>query len=384
MGRPLKIAKANVTTITATTITTNVVTVSSTANFSVGQSFVAATTVGGITGGTVYVIQSIIDANNLTLTDPINWRTGAQLSLTTTTGQSVVCQAGSVDVSANNPAGPTNTYGIVGGNTGLVGNQVLARVAIGVTGNGTITTLAGNAEVYGAFTDFANTVSVGSAITVGTDTVGFVTTKTGLISATVTATTSGTNYITSGTQTFFVGKPITFASSVGGLAANTVYFVSTIANTTAFTVSTSQSGPNVALSTTTGQSVVASQDKIVLVANASNTYPNTAWVQSMNEPGFIKRQKGSRKFLVTGATSGLTGACFTANVANAALTANTMNLVATDSVAANVYVDRISAHEAKGFGNTDAALSYTTTFNTAYAANTNPGQTQPVVIIAKV
>lgn len=381
MGRPLKIAKANVTTITATTITTNVVTVTSTANFSVGQSFVAATTVGGITGGTTYVIASIIDATNLTLADAA---TGAVVSLTTTTGQSVVCQAGAVDTGFNNPAGSTNTYSIVGGNTGMVGNQVLARVAIGVTGNGTITTLAGNAEVYGAFTDFANTVSVGSAITVGTDTVGFVTTKTGLISATVTATTSGTNYVTSGAQTFFVGKPITFASSVGGLAANTVYFVSTIANTTAFTVSASQSGPNVALSTTTGQSVVASQDKIVLVANASNTYPNTAWVQSMNEPGYIKRQKGSRKFLVTGATSGLTSACFTANVANAALTANTMNLVATDSVAANVYVDRISAHEAKGFGNTDAALSYTTTFNTAYAANTNPGQTQPVVIIAKV
>jgi hypothetical protein len=39
----------------------------------------------------------------------------------------------------------------------------------------------------------------------------------------------------------------------------------------------------------------------------------------MIQAGFIVRQKGKQKYLVTGTVSGLTGQCYLANLANTAL-----------------------------------------------------------------
>ena len=318
-----------------------------------------------------------------TLITNATWN-GDALALTNTTGQTVVASIGITDSGFNNP--DSATYGVVGGNTGIYNGQILPQVAIGVVGNGTVTSLAANAHVFGAFTDFANTVSVGSAVTTASgDVLGFVATKTGLVSTTCTATTVTTNYITSGVQTLFVDKPIVFAAdiSTSGILGNTQYFVKSIANTTAFTVSLTQGGANVVLTTTAAQSVVASQDKLILSGVVANTYINTAWVQSKDEAGSILRQKGRSKFLVQGTSTGLIGACYTANLANAALTSNTMNMVATNAAAGNVFIDRISDRQAHGFGNTDAAVQFVATFGTAYAANTYGGQPDAIVTIAK-
>ena len=382
MGRPLKISKASLRTITDTTTGTNIVTLSgstATTGLDVGQTFVAATTIGGITGGTTYFIKSISNGTTITLSDTWN---GTVLPLTTASG-TVVASVGMTDSGFNNPA--SASYGVVGGNTGIYGNQVLPRIAISTTGIGTLTVLSGNTEIYGAFTDFANTVSVGSAVVAADGTaLGFVATRTGLVSTTCTGTTAVTNYITSGVQTLSLNKPIVFAAALSNIAANTLYFVSSIANTTAFTVSATQGGANVVLGTTTLQSVVASHDEIIMAAAPTSTYVATGWTQSKDEAGFILRQKGRSKFLVQGSTTGLVGACFTANVANAALTAGQMNMVATDAAAANVFIERLDDHQAHGFGNTDAALSYVATFGTAYAANTYGGQPEPIVTIAKL
>ena len=74
---------------------------------------------------------------------------------------------------------------------------------------------------------------------------------------TVTATTTSTNLITvASTATLYVGMPVYFGTAVGGLSANTVYYVIAAGLTsTQFSVSTSSGGTAVALSTTTGQSV---------------------------------------------------------------------------------------------------------------------------------
>jgi hypothetical protein len=372
--------------------------------------------------------------------------------LTTTTAQSVKASVGVVDAYFNNPEGGAgfpatnaNTYGVVGGNTAIVGKQVLTRVAIGINGTGTLYGDTGNLNVYGSGTDFANTLSVGSAIQVasaningGTDytNVGFVATNTGYITVAVANTVATGNVIrTSGNaQTLFVGAPVIFSANTGGLVANYQYFVKTIANASAFTVSDEQYGPPKGLTTGT-DTANARIDVTVLVATPPVNFPNASFVYANDEAGYIVRQKGKTKYLVTGATTGLTAQCYTANVANTALTPNTMNILSTDAASATTYVSSINDYNSEVFptqvaaGSLSAGIVYTiystgttnwtavgsasnmtgvtfiatgtgsgtgtavvstvnpdviATFNTANAANANTtsGQTSPIVVIA--
>lgn len=393
MGRPLKIAKAqNISTITATA-TTGVVTftpaITSTVGFTVGMPIVAATTVGGIVGGTTYWVLTIPSTTTMTLSaTPLdaNWYS-TPIALTSTTGQSVKFSVGVVDSGFNNPEGSANTYSVVGGNTNIYGNQVLTRVAIGRSGTGTITSASGSADVYGAGTDFANTVAAGTAIysTAGTGTnLGFVSSIGGLVTVNVTDTTAVTNEVTVGTGEtagLVVNQPIVFSASIGGLVAGTVYYVLTIVDGENFTVGSQANGTDLPLLTATG-TLTASQDSMTLAANAAASVTDSAWTFADDEAGFIVRQKGRSKFLVTGVTTGLTGVCYTANVANTALTPNTMSIVATLASAATVYIDRLSDHNAEGFGNVTTATPYYASFNAAAAADATPGQPYPVVTIA--
>ena len=71
-----------------------------------------------------------------------------------------------------------------------------------------------------------------------------------------TATGDSTNYVTvADTYSLYVGMPIYLSAAVGGLDANTAYYVTSISNSTRFTVSTTAGGSNVSLSTTTGQTI---------------------------------------------------------------------------------------------------------------------------------
>lgn len=74
---------------------------------------------------------------------------------------------------------------------------------------------------------------------------------------TITATTTSTNLITvASTETLYADLPIYLSSNVGGLTANTLYYVISAGFTaTEFSVSTSVGGSAVALTTTTSQSV---------------------------------------------------------------------------------------------------------------------------------
>ena len=454
MGRPLKIAKAQaVLTITDTTAATDTVTVTeslTTAGVIAGMPFVIASSVGNLLTATTYWILEVIDANNFTVsaTDLSANTTRTPVALADTTGGSVAMSVGVVDAYFNNPLGGAgfpatnaNTYGVVGGNTGIYGSQVLPRVAIGISGTGNIYSSNASALVYGAGTDFANTLSTGSAIQAvaadGTTTnLGFATATFGYVSVAVANTVVSGNVIgtTGNALTLAVDQPVSFSANIGTLVAGTTYFVKTTANAAAFTVSSTLGGAPKVMTAATG-TPDALQDSITLGANASATITGLGqnYVYANDEAGFIVRQKGKTKYLVQGGTTGLIAQCYTANVANTALTPNTMNILSTDAASATAYVSSVNDYNTEVFpaqvaagslsvgtlytiystGTTDWTLcgsasnmtgvtfiatatgtgtgtavvnsvnpDVIATFNTAYAANTYEGQPNPIVVIA--
>jgi hypothetical protein len=417
MGRPLKIAKAQaVLTITDTTAATGAVTVSqslTTNGVIAGMPFAVATTVGGLTANTTYWVLTVIDANNFTAsaTDLSANTSRTAVTLTDTTGGSVSASVGVVDAYFNNPNGGAgfpatnaNTYSVVGGNTAIIGKQVLAQVAIGVNGTGTLYASTGNANVFGVGTDFTTELSAGSALQVAvaningsTDYVslGLVTSSVaGLANIEISNATATGNFLTTvgNAQTLFASQPVVLSANIGGLTAGSIYFVKTIANAAAFSVSLTAGGANVALTDEDAESY-ALQDRVVLTANASVNATAASFVYANDEAGFIVRQKGKQKYLVTGATSGLTAQCYMANVANTALTPNTMRVLATYANSATQTVQSLSDHTAELFTATsgpvatgnivlaNATPAYVT-FNTAAAANADAGQPYSLVQIA--
>ena len=464
MGRPLKIAKAQaVLTITDTAETGSIVTISGgnlttspTVGVAKGMSFQVASTVGGLTAGVTYFINSILSNTTFDVSaTQLSVQPQVMATLTDTSSQTVSMSVGVVDAYFNNPLGGTgfpatnaNTYGVVGGNTAIVGSQVLTRVAIGINGTGTLyTPVAVNTStvVVGVGTDLAN-LATGAALQVAvaningsTDYVdlGFASATKGNVSVAVANTTViGSIIGTSGNaQTLIADMPIQFSANFGGLTTGTTYFVKTIANAAAFTVSTSQGGDVQAVTANASVTANALMNRVVLTANANVVASNAAYVYANDEAGFIVRQKGKTKYLVTGGTTGLTGVCFTANVANTALTPNTMNILSTDVASATAFVSSINDYNSEVFpaqvaaGSLSAGTVYTiystgttnwaavgaassmtgvtfvatgtgtgtgtavvstvnpdviATFNTAFAANAANGQPNPIVVIASV
>ena len=451
MGRPLKIAKAQaVLTITDTTAATDYVTVSQSLTDLVilrGMQFVTASTVGGLTGGTTYWILNVIDDNNFTAsaTAPNANTTNTPVALSDTTSQTVSATVGLVDNGFNNPDGTANTYGVVGGNTALYGSQVLCNVAFGVQGTGTLFADTGSDIVTGYGTDFAN-LTTGTTLYAlwgdGTGTpmmLGVASSTHGDHTVVVANTTSTGNIIgTSGNaQTLVEGSPVTFSDDIGNLVAGTTYWVLNVANAAAFTVSATPGGAEVDLSTATG-SLDAIQQQVILDDLSANNATGVngtgdGFVTALHEAGYILRQKGKTKYLVQGSTSGLVGACYTANVANTALQPNTMNIISTNAASGTAYVSTVNDYQSEIFptqvadgsltpgslytiyssGDTDwtaigaasnitgvtftatsaggsgtgTAIAYNAnpdviaTFNTAYAANTYGGQPNPIVTI---
>ena len=400
MGRPLKIAKAQaVLTLTTTVAATDVITVSgslTTAGVIAGMPFIPATTVGGLTGGTTYYVLTVLSSTTFTAsaTDLSSNTSQTVVPLSDTSSQTVKLTVGLVGSGFNNPPGAS--YGVVGGNTNLYGKQILCNVAIGQSGTGTIYTTATDANVYGIGTDFANVLAVGSGLqtvnaTTGVATqIGFVTTNTGYSNISVSSTIASNvaSIINTGTNTgLIVNAPVVFGANIGGLVAGTVYFVQAKADSTHITVSATVGGAAI---TTTAETVATYvlQDRTILVSAVAASTSGVGFVFSTAEPGYITRQKGKTKYLVTGNTTSITNACYTANVANAALTANTFNILSTNAASGTAYVQSVNDYQSIIFGVDMAANGLATgnpgiigTFNTAYAANTEIGD-KPVVVIS--
>lgn len=381
MGRPLKIAKAQVLTWTESNGTTDVATVAENLynlNIIAGMPFVLTTTTAGLTAGVTYWFLQILTANTFIVGSGPN---GPKQNIIFSGPVTVPMSVGAVDTGFNNPN--SASYGVVGGNTGIYGNQILANVCIAVAGQGTISSVAANTQVYGTLTDFANTAPVTAAIEVpGVGTLGFVSAVAAAVAVTDTVATGNLVTVASST-TFVLNKPVTLAANIGGLVAGTVYYVKSKPDAGNISVSLTPGGANVVVSDETVSTTIL-QDVITLAAGSGFTVSNATWTHADQEPGFILRQKGRNKFLVQGATSGLVGACYTANVANTALTGGFMNVVATTAAPADFYVDRIADHQVHSFGaNTDVQEQFVATFGTAYAANTYGGQPDAIVTISK-
>ena len=109
-----------------------------------------------------------------------------------------------------------------------------------------------------------------------------------------------------------------------------------------------------------------------LVANSNEDYDGS-YVFSLDEAGFIVRQKGKTKYLVTGTGTGLTAPCYTANVANSALTPNTFNILATYADSSTAYVASLNDYNSEVFPSTVAAsaLVIGTVYTIYQAGNTN-------------
>ena len=383
MGRPLKIAKATVLTLTDTTTSTNLVTVNSTTSLLPNTPFVIATNTGGLVAGTTYFVLVVTSSTQFTVsaTDLTANPTSAQFVLSTAGPVTVNMTVASTDTGFNNPDGTANTYSVVGGNTAIYGNQVRTRVALGIAGTGILYSATDTAYVTGIGTDLANTLSVGSAIQVAsaningsTDytTIGFANTVPGLTTVAVANTQNTGNIIgTSGNaQTLLANGTVRFTANLGGLVSGQVYFVKAIANAAAFTVSETLAGAEVDLSNASG-APDAQQDVVELVANAAVASTGAAFVYANDEAGFIVRQKGKTKYLVTGLTTGLTAQCFTANVANAALTPNTMSIVSTSAAPANTYIQSLNSYQSQVFPDQVAPGSLVTdTVYTIFTAGT--------------
>jgi hypothetical protein len=414
MGRPLKIAKAQaVVTITATAAATDIVTTS--ANFTnlgiiAGMPFVTATNVGGLTAGVLYWILQVVNAgNNSTFTvsaTPLNANPNStKVDLSATSGQTIATTVAPVDAYFNNPTGPqwpatnANTYSVVGGNTAIYGKQVLANVAIGVSGTGTLYTVStSSTKVGGLGTDFA-TIGAGDTVIQYVQangvpaTLGYVSSNAQPNIEISNATATG-NFLTTvgNAQTLTANLPVILDTDIGGLTAGTTYFVKTIANAAAFSVSTTPGGANVGL-TNEDAEAYATQDVITLASNATAALTTgSAFIYATPEAGYIVRQKGKQKYLVQGSTSGLVSQCFTANVANTAMLPNTMTITATYANSSTVKVQSLSDHTGELFTATsgpvatgnivfpNAAPAFAT-FNDAAAANTVGAQPYPLVQI---
>lgn len=366
MGRPLKIAKAQaVITITATNGTTEVVTTSSnltTLGIIAGMPFIPATTVGGLTGGTTYWILQVLSDTTFTVSaTPLNANPDyTPVNLSNAGPVTVAATVGLVDSYFNNPAGTANTYGIVGGNTAFYGNQVLANVAIGQAGQGTLVVSNNTSilNVVDSAVDVSSYVSVGAWIGVDDNTeVGVVIGNSGLVTQTTVSTESATDTMTlDDSDTLIIDGAIVFGDDIGGLTAGTVYYVESKPSSTSITVSATPGGAALALTDDT-VATTATQNCLTLSANSAVNANTSSWVYAEAEAGYIVRQKGKTKYLVKGATSGLIGPCYTANVANAALTANTFNVIGTYANTNTVYMQSLSDYNSEVFPTTVAAGS---------------------------
>ncbi len=421
MANKLKIAKVSALPVLSdTTATTNVITVDSTTGLTIGDRFVPASTVGGLTGGTTYFVNEVINATTFTAlnSDP-SVQPQVSPTLTTTTG-------GSVNLSVNQvgegyPSDTPQDMGVVGGDTAQQGKQLTAFGAIAVTQPGKFWFNTATTDVYGdKDADFTTNVSVGEQLsftgdnkpfTVGAlvtgvtyvidNTLGtsaaqwiamgatganlgevFVATGAGAGTGTVSYASNGANVplgtvsalavvstptassdattdliTVTATADFDLNAPIYFGADIGGLTANTTYFVKTIDSGSTFSVSATLGGPALALTTTTVVST-ANIEKLDLSAVATFTKSEITVLGSNDEAVYIKRQKGKRKYLVSNAAGTRSGICTMVKKAQADLLAGEMSIEGTYDNAATSYIESVSDVNGLAFTN-DSGSDYT-------------------------
>jgi len=154
------------TTITGTTVTTNIITVSSTTGMKVGQLFEVDSSIGGLNAGILYYILSVASATTLTVSTT---RGGAQVALSTTTGQRVSCYAyGPLPVVKTNVMsnflGATNVTTIAT-NTTAGTNRLTLHTTQGIAVNQPFTVNAAFGNIVSGTTYFVRSIVSSTEIT---------------------------------------------------------------------------------------------------------------------------------------------------------------------------------------------------------------------------
>ena len=151
-----------------------------------------------------------------------------------------------------------------------------------------------------------------------------------VVATNTASSAAGTGLITCvSTAAFDVGAPIWFTATIGGLTADTTYFVKTVDSGTTFSVSATKGGTALVLTTTTVVTP-ANIEKLTLSAVSNLTLADTGAVYGANDDAasFILRQKGKRKYLVQN-SAGNSAICTLVNGAGSTLNANEMSISGT-------------------------------------------------------
>lgn len=322
--------------VTATAATTNLITCASTATLAEGQAVVFTGALGGLLANTVYFVSTIDSLTQFTVSAV---RDSAPVNLTSASG-SISVQHATSNFELNQPV-------IFSGTT--FGNIIQNTVYY-------VKTLDSNTTFSVSATQGGTAFSLATAS--GTMTAGRIrpipmvisntTTSTNVIttaSIAVTATTTSTNLITcSSTSTLMVDQPVVFSGSLGGIVAGTTYYVLTINSATQFTVSQTQGGTVLTLSSATGslnvqhstQNLLSNQPVVFYGTQIGNLVPGTTYyvLSVVSSTTFTVSATSGPGSVFAQSTSSGTMTCYTGPAQNVYISTTTVtsNLLTTQGV----------------------------------------------------
>jgi hypothetical protein len=309
--------------VTNTTVTTNLITVENVTFLEVGMPVVFASSMGGLVSNQIFYIRTIESATGITVSRFL----GGPVFVLTTASGSISMQQAISNMVLNQPitfGGPTflsTVFGnIVAGTVYYVKTIVnTTTFTVSATPGGaafTLTTGGGSGLVMG-FTQMDTSVNIPNAVVAQNISIGATSSSGNLITTltlAVTNTTATTNLITcESTSSLFVGMPVQFSGSIGGIVSTTVYYVLSILNGTQFTISATWGGAQVALSTATSSSVNLQQTTTMLSLNQPVVFTETAFGNIVaGTVYYIKTIDSTITFTVSATiSSGIAGTAFT-------------------------------------------------------------------------
>jgi hypothetical protein len=318
MARPLKIAKAQaVLTITSISASTQLVTVSET--LSQPASGFTSSSGEGILAGMPFVVATTVGGLTAGVTYYVNRVTGANTFSVSTTDLSVQPRV----LATLTNAGPVTVKATVGIVDYGFNNPNNSNTSAPSGSNQTFGVVGGDTAIYGKQTLVNVAFGVQGTGTITVDT--------------------GTDTIT-GTGTAFTTE-LAVGSVLVDATGELIGFVDSITD----------------------------DEEVVLDANSLVDVTDGTFAYATSEAGFIVRQKGKTKYLVTGTVTGITAQAYTANVANTALTPNTMSIIATNAASGTQYVSSLNDYQTELFPATvaDGSLTPGSVYTIYYSGDTD-------------
>jgi hypothetical protein len=309
--------------VTNTTVTTNLITVANVTFLEVGMPVVFSGSLGGLVASQIFFIRSIEGPTTITVSRFLG---GPVFAVTTASGSITMSMATS-NMTLNQPitfGGPA-FLGTVFGNI-VAGTVYYVRTidnpttfTVSATPGGaafTLTNAGGSGLIMGC-TQLDLAVDIPNAAVAQNISIGNTSSSGNLLTTLtipVTATTATTNLVTcDSTSLLFVGMPVQFSGSVGGIVLSTVYFIQSILNSTQFTLSATYGGAQLALSTATTSSVNLQQTTTNLSLNQPVVFSGTTFGNIVaGTLHYIKTIDSTTTFTVsTTISSGVAGTALT-------------------------------------------------------------------------